>query len=1239
MRCRQTIVGWLGSFMLICFIVGISLSVSPSALAAPSRQFSQATDIVEVSPPVMIQKLRSQMNRYQPQVKILSPAADQLLKDNSVSVRFDVKDLPIFKDAKLGLGPHLSVLLDNQPAQEVYDLSQPLVFKDLAPGTHTIRAVATRPWAESFKNPSAFDQTTFHVFTKTAENNPTTDQPLLTYGQPQGVLGTDTVLIDFFLSHLPTTDTHSSNWQAQVSVNGSKFRIDEWQPLYVQGLKPGKNWVQMQLTDRQGRKIDNAFNDTIRIVELKENGNDTLSKLIRGDLSVLDAGGIVDPNYKRPQPPVEAPPSPAPVSPPELTKSPKAEPVPAPVLKQPVPTPKPQAPAPAPKPAPTKPVTPTQPTKPKSPKAQKQTDQRVKPTPPAQKDQKPTADQSQEKAGSPASAPVRIPVKEESSFKAKGTESGKSASTPAKPSADRAEKKPPTSLQKEKAAPPSDLKKPQPQPTDKSSGLEKTAPKPLEESSPAKLDASSKATTKTAVPKPETTKVSPVPSTPTVKAPAPSAPAAKSPTPEPIKEKSPALPNRPEQPKPAQKDEKSALKTTLTKFWRQVRPKPTQSSPSTAGEKAPTQKAEPKSAPSSTATQKVEPKPVPSPATKKIEPKPIPNLSEPSSKRATPSPKKVQPTPSPRSTNQKGVPPAKPKTTTIAPSQRTPGKAQTTTQPKPPAPQPSITQPPKPSVVKPKAAESISKPGVDSPEKPQPELSAPTQKASDSNSSVFSAFRERLQQLQKSAVPTQKPSPSAPSPKAVTSPSSVKPTVTPEPSTTSAKTEASKTSSSAQSATTSNSDNQTKKEPAKPAGESKGKSQPSAFSAFRERWQQQKQLMSPTETAKPAPVQPDSKKTTGTTGAITTPPSQNKVTPARPSPTPAAKKPASQSSAKPSVTKPTVKEPETAKPVEPKSSATAQPDKPQQTDSFFSSLRSKWQLQKQLMSPTEKTEPPPVKPTPQTAGTTGAGTSLPNQNQIFPARPSSTPATQQKPASQRSTPKSMQKPSVTKPVTKEPVQAKPIETQPEAATQPTKAKPTESVFSSLRDRWQQQLNQPGQKTTPSNSPPEGSKPSAPAKTSVSAKSLTPAVPTTTNKSESMKAVSKPSRSSPGLSSPRVQAQQKKIQSPAKVVPNTSQKLSSPKTTDSPKVSPNQPKTPGPKVMTTPTGSSSTPKTSSSSSQHVKKADDALSPEKTQKSESTVFDPGVYYRRFFSGKTANTAPGSEKVSSTPSTISE
>ena len=131
-----------------------------------TAQSPRLVKLTEVPPPVAIRELRQDLDKYQPQVKILSPRSDEVLQETEVSVRFQVKDIPLFLNEEFGLGSHLHVVVDNEPYQAIYDISEPLILKDLEPGTHTIRVFASRPWHESFKNEGAYAQTTFHVFTQ-----------------------------------------------------------------------------------------------------------------------------------------------------------------------------------------------------------------------------------------------------------------------------------------------------------------------------------------------------------------------------------------------------------------------------------------------------------------------------------------------------------------------------------------------------------------------------------------------------------------------------------------------------------------------------------------------------------------------------------------------------------------------------------------------------------------------------------------------------------------------------------------------------------------------------------------------------------------------------------------------------------------------------------------------------------------------------------------------------------------
>ncbi len=287
--------------------------------------------ISEVSPPEAIQKLRQALEIYQPQISILNPLPDEVLQDINVSVQFQVKDFPIFKEANLGLGPHLQVLLDNRPYAAIYDINQTLTLSDLEPGTHTLRVFAARPWEESFKNEGAFAETTFHIFTKTEDNKPDRTLPLLTYSSPQGSYGAEPILLDFYLTNAPLHQAAQENsqddildWKIRATVNGESFAIDQWQPIYLKGFKPGKNWVQLELLDERGNLVKNAFNNTVRLINYEPMGQNPLAKLVRGEITAAETRGIVDRTYEAPKP--KPTPTPEPKPTPELEKTPVAEP-------------------------------------------------------------------------------------------------------------------------------------------------------------------------------------------------------------------------------------------------------------------------------------------------------------------------------------------------------------------------------------------------------------------------------------------------------------------------------------------------------------------------------------------------------------------------------------------------------------------------------------------------------------------------------------------------------------------------------------------------------------------------------------------------------------------------------------------------------------------------------------------------------------------------------------------------
>jgi hypothetical protein len=280
------------------------------SLLEPLSEAIVTNKLAEVAPPPVIQELSKTLDQYQPQVDIISPENNRVFPEPNIVVKLDIKDYPLFKDPELELGPHLHLILDNEPAQAIYSLDEPIILENLTPGTHTLRVFAASPWHESFKNDGAYDQTTFYVLTKTGENAPDISLPLLTYNRPRGIYGAQPIMLDFYLTNAPlhlvaqeNADDKVADWRIRVTINGESFLVDRWKAIYIQGFKEGTNWVQLEFIDEQGNLVNNAFNNTVRLITYKPNGQDTLSKLVRGEFSAELVRSIVEPNYKADIPP------------------------------------------------------------------------------------------------------------------------------------------------------------------------------------------------------------------------------------------------------------------------------------------------------------------------------------------------------------------------------------------------------------------------------------------------------------------------------------------------------------------------------------------------------------------------------------------------------------------------------------------------------------------------------------------------------------------------------------------------------------------------------------------------------------------------------------------------------------------------------------------------------------------------------------------------------------------------
>jgi len=290
------------SCLVSCGQLKTNNSLNYDRFANSTASVAASTNLKEVAPPKIIKELNRDLEQYIPQVRILTPKTEQTFKQTSVSIELEAGNLPIFRDDKLQLGNHLNLIIDNEPSQPVYSLKEPIIIENLTPGTHTIRAFAVRPWGESFKLEGAYAQTTFNILTGTNDNRPQSDVPLLTYNSPTGTIGAETFLLDFYLTNAPLHAIAKNNsnlldWRVRATVNGTSFILEDWQSIYLKGLKPGENWIQLELIDEAGNNIENAFNNTVRVFNYDPQQQDTLAKLVTDRISLADARPIVEQNY------------------------------------------------------------------------------------------------------------------------------------------------------------------------------------------------------------------------------------------------------------------------------------------------------------------------------------------------------------------------------------------------------------------------------------------------------------------------------------------------------------------------------------------------------------------------------------------------------------------------------------------------------------------------------------------------------------------------------------------------------------------------------------------------------------------------------------------------------------------------------------------------------------------------------------------------------------------------------
>lgn len=195
-----------------------------------------------------------------PFTRIVSPAPGQCLPGPDVTVRFEAGGLHLAQG-----GQSLHFKLNDEPFQVRYNGNRAHVFKNVPPGTHTVRMYAANKMHEAI--PGTLSVVTFSVGHHDGANAPVPGQPLLTTNLPQGeYLGVDaaSVTLDFLVTNAALSP---GGYQVAYYVDGRRFLVqDHCGPRHLTNLDPGFHRIKVQLQDANGDVIPGPFNTTERTI-------------------------------------------------------------------------------------------------------------------------------------------------------------------------------------------------------------------------------------------------------------------------------------------------------------------------------------------------------------------------------------------------------------------------------------------------------------------------------------------------------------------------------------------------------------------------------------------------------------------------------------------------------------------------------------------------------------------------------------------------------------------------------------------------------------------------------------------------------------------------------------------------------------------------------------------------------------------------------------------------------------
>ena len=245
----------------------------PSAGAESSGGEAAQDELPEPESPVrVVAGEREPIEGDSPRIRITAPRDGATVRRGDVSLRIDLSNWELAEAP----GPHVHVIVDNEPYIAVRDVSSALNLNELvqenlghelAEGTHVVRVFPSRDHHESVKTEGAFAMVTFHYRSETEGFELDADAPLLTFSRPKGCSpSSDRLLLDFYVTNAElSADGYRVHYSIDDAIEGD---IASWVPHWIEGLPEMSHTIELTLLGADGEPVPGPFNQTRRTIRI-----------------------------------------------------------------------------------------------------------------------------------------------------------------------------------------------------------------------------------------------------------------------------------------------------------------------------------------------------------------------------------------------------------------------------------------------------------------------------------------------------------------------------------------------------------------------------------------------------------------------------------------------------------------------------------------------------------------------------------------------------------------------------------------------------------------------------------------------------------------------------------------------------------------------------------------------------------------------------------------------------------